>query len=178
MRDPARGKPALLEARAADITALDVDAIVNAANTELLPGGGVCGAIHRAAGPELALACARVSPCPTGDARVTPGFALRARHVIHAVGPVWLGGAEGEPELLANAYRSAIRLADECGAESVALPAISTGIYGYPLAEATAIAVRNVGFALSQPGSIERVVFACFSADVLEAYRAEGVRLA
>jgi O-acetyl-ADP-ribose deacetylase (regulator of RNase III) len=119
-----------IEARLVDITTLAVDAIVNAANTSLAPGGGVCGAIHRAAGPKLAAACAAVAPCPTGDARITPGFALAARYVIHAVGPVWHGGQRGEPELLASAYRASLELARQAGARSVAFPAISTGIYG------------------------------------------------
>ena len=122
-----------LTARLVDITALDTDAIVNAANESLAPGGGVCGAIHRAAGPELARACAAIGHCPTGEARITPGFRLPAGYVIHAVGPVWRGGGEGEAELLASAYRSALRLAEEHGLRSIAFPAISTGIYGYPL---------------------------------------------
>src|SRR5690606_17982314 len=119
--------------RVVDITTLAVDAIVNAANTELAPGGGVCGAIHRAAGPELAAACAPPAPCPTGEARMTPGFRLPARYVIHAVGPVWRGGHDGEPELLASAYRASMKLARDAGLTSIAFPAISTGIYGYPL---------------------------------------------
>src|SRR5262245_30195585 len=127
-----------LRAQIIDITALAVDAIVNAANEQLLPGGGVCGAIHRAAGPDLARACAAVAPCPTGEARLTPGFRLPARFVVHAVGPVWQGGSAGEPELLASAYRAALRLAAEHALRSVAFPAISTGIYGYPLRAATA----------------------------------------
>src|SRR5512145_3323926 len=127
-----------IAARVADITTLDVDAIVNAANEALAPGGGVCGAIHRAAGPELARACAALGACPTGEARITPGFRLPARWGIHAVGPRWQGGKRGEAELLAGAYRHALRLAAERGLRSIAFPAISTGIYGYPLAEATA----------------------------------------
>ncbi len=167
-----------LVARLADITTLDVDAVVNAANEGLLPGGGVCGAIHRAAGPELARACTSVAPCPTGDARITPGFDLRARHVIHAVGPVWEGGAFGEPALLAAAYRASLALANAHGLRSVAFPAISTGIYGYPLADATRIAVATVREALAGPGTVREVVFACFSADALEAYAGEGVATA
>ena len=116
----------------ADITTLDVDAIVNAANGQLLPGGGVCGAIHRVAGPELAEACASLAPCPTGEVRVTPGFRLPARFVIHAVGPVWQSGAAGEDRQLAACYRAAIAEAARLGAASIAFPAISTGIYGYP----------------------------------------------
>jgi O-acetyl-ADP-ribose deacetylase len=164
-----------LEARIVDLTTLDVDAIVNAANTSLAPGGGVCGAIHRAAGPRLAAACARLAPCPTGEARLTPGFDLRARFVIHAVGPVWHGGDSGEPALLAAAYRASLALAREKGMQSIAFPAISTGIYGYPLEAATAVAVGTVRAELAQPSSIERAIFACFSPEVLAAYRAEGV---
>ena len=121
-------------------TALDVDAIVNAANERLAPGGGVCGVIHRAAGPGLAEACVRVGGCPTGGARITEGYALSARHVIHAVGPVWQGGTEGEDGLLASAYRSSLDLAKRHGIASIAFPAISTGIYGYPLKRAAGIA--------------------------------------
>ena len=167
----------VLIARLADITTLDVDAIVNAANEQLAPGGGVCGAIHRAAGPELWRACREVAPCPTGDARITPGFNLRARYVIHAVGPVWHGGNAGEAELLASAYASSIRLAKEQDVRSIAFPAISTGIYGYPLREATAIAVTTVRAQLEQQGSIESVMFACFSDVVLLAYEAAGVAI-
>jgi O-acetyl-ADP-ribose deacetylase (regulator of RNase III) len=156
-----------------DITTLNVDAIVNAANEQLAPGGGVCGAIHRAAGSELARACTAQSPCPTGDARITPGFKLPARFVIHAVGPVWHGGTAQEAELLASAYRSALRLAAKHGLRSIAFPAISTGIYGYPLQAATDVAVATVS---SHPASsIEQVIFACFSQDTLEAYRQAGV---
>jgi O-acetyl-ADP-ribose deacetylase (regulator of RNase III) len=165
--------PVLLEARIADITTLVVDAIVNAANERLAPGGGVCGAIHRAAGPELARACADVAPCPTGDARITPGFRLPARYVIHAVGPVWRGGESGEPGQLASAYRRSVSLAREHDVRSLAFPAISTGIYGYPLGPATAVAVASVREAAAAP--LERVVFACFGPEVLAAYRAAGV---
>jgi len=164
-----------LTARIVDITSLDVDAIVNAANEQLAPGGGVCGAIHRAAGPELARACAAVAPCPTGDARLTPGFRLPAKFVLHAVGPVWRGGTAGEPELLANAYRAALRLASERGLRSVAFPAISAGIYGYPLAAATDIAVQAVRGELTRGSTVQEVVFACFSPQVLAAYRHAGV---
>lgn len=162
-----------LHARLVDITTLPVDATVNAANERLAPGGGVCGAIHAKAGPELAVACAALGGCPTGDARITPGFRLPARHVIHAVGPVWQGGAAGEAELLASAYRASLRLAEEHRLGSVAFPAISTGIYGYPLRPATAIAVRTVRAAHHQ--HVRQVVFACFDADALQAYRDEGV---
>jgi O-acetyl-ADP-ribose deacetylase len=160
-----------LSARVVDITTLDTDAIVNAANEALAPGGGVCGAIHRAAGPELARACAAVGRCPTGEARITPGFRLPAKYVIHAVGPIWRGGGEGEAQLLASAYRSALRLAAEHGLRSVAFPAISTGIYGYPLAQATSIAVSSVREAVGAGSSMQQVVFACFSQDVERAYR-------
>jgi O-acetyl-ADP-ribose deacetylase len=158
-----------------DITTLKVDAIVNAANSELARGGGVCGAIHAVAGPELARACARVAPCPTGEARLTPGFNLPARFVIHAVGPVWGGGGRGEAELLASAYRAALKLARDEGLGSIAFPAISTGIYGYPLGEATRVAVATVRDELSASDSLREVIFACFSPAVLAAYRAEGI---
>lgn len=164
-----------IEARWVDITTLAVDAIVNAANTELAPGGGVCGAIHRTAGPELAAACDRLRPCPVGQARLTPGFRLPARHVIHAVGPVWQGGQANESALLASAYRAAFHLARDQQLASIAFPAISTGIYGYPLAAATAVAVAAVRGELAAPGSIVQVVFACFSQEALSAYAAEGV---
>jgi O-acetyl-ADP-ribose deacetylase (regulator of RNase III) len=134
----------------------------------------VCGAIHRAAGPELARACGRLGHCPTGEARVTPGFQLPARFVIHAVGPVWRGGKAGEADLLASAYRAALRIASEHGLGSIAFPAISTGIYGYPLQPATEIAVTTVRAAMTG-SSMEAVVFACFSPDVLRAYRQAGV---
>jgi len=159
----------------ADISRLDVDAIVNAANTGLAPGGGVCGAIHRVAGPELAVACARIGGCPTGDARITPGFKLPARFVIHAVGPVWQGGGAGEADLLASACRASLALANAHSLRSIAFPAISTGIFGYPLEAATQIAVDTLRQELKQPGSIERVIFTCFSPDVLAAYRQAGV---
>jgi len=163
-----------MSARVVDITTLDVDAVVNAANQSLAPGGGVCGAIHRAAGPELARACAAVGPCPTGEARLTPGFRLPARYVIHAVGPVWQGGAAGEAELLASAYRSAIRLAAEHQLRRIAFPAISTGIYGYPLELATPIAV-NAARTASAATDIVQAIFACFSPEVERAYRRAGV---
>jgi O-acetyl-ADP-ribose deacetylase len=164
-----------LSARLVDITTLDVDAIVNAANEELAPGGGVCGAIHRAAGPELAKACSTLGRCPTGQARVTPGFRLPARFVIHAVGPIWRGGGAGEPDLLASAYQAAIQVAEEKKLASMGFPAISTGIYGYPLAAATRIAVDTVRDCLARGSSLERVVFACFSPEVLDGYRVAGV---
>jgi O-acetyl-ADP-ribose deacetylase (regulator of RNase III) len=162
-------------ARVVDITSLATDAIVNAANEQLAPGGGVCGAIHRAAGPELARACALVGPCPTGEARLTPGFRLPAKFVIHAVGPVWGGGNAGEAALLSAVYGSAMRLAAEHGLRSIAFPAISTGIYGYPVRLATRIAVTAVCAALESGSSVTEVVFACFSPDVLDEYRAAGI---
>jgi len=165
-----------VEARIADITTVDVDAIVNAANSSLAPGGGVCGAIHRAAGPELARACAAVAPCPTGDARITPGFALPARFVIHAVGPIWRGGSDGEPALLASAYRRSLELARDHSLQSIAFPAISTGIFGYPLGAATQVAVAAVTAFAQTHGTIARVVFACFNDAALEAYLSEGVQ--
>jgi O-acetyl-ADP-ribose deacetylase (regulator of RNase III) len=164
-----------LSARVVDITTLEVDAIVNAANEQLAPGGGVCGAIHRTAGPELAKACSALGRCATGEARITSGFRLPARYVIHAVGPVWRGGGAGEADLLASAYDSAMRLAAERELKSIAFPAISTGVYGYPLAAATRIAVDAVRAALARHSSIGRVVFACFSPEVLDEYRRAGV---
>ncbi len=154
----------------ADITTLDVDAIVNAANSSLMPGGGVCGAIHRAAGPELAEACREVAPCPTGEARLTPGFGLRARRVIHAVGPVWRGGTSGEDRQLASCYRAAMAIAERERLASIAFPAISTGIFGFPLERATAIALRELDAALRASGHLRRVVCACFDATTLAVY--------
>ncbi len=174
MRTPTPSDPLPLTARLADITTLRVDAIVNAANEWLAPGGGVCGAIHAAAGPELERACAAVAPCPEGEARITPGFALPARYVIHAVGPRWHGGTHGEADRLAAAYRASFALARAHGIRSIAFPAISTGIFGYPLQPATEIAVREARSALAR-GDVEAVVFSCFSQDVLDAYRRLGV---
>ena len=148
-----------------DITRLDVDAIVNAANQTLLGGGGVDGAIHRAAGPELRMACERLGGCDTGEAKITPGFALPARYVIHTVGPVWGGGERGENRLLAGCYRTALSLAQAHGLASIAYPAISTGAYGFPPDRAALIALSTVLDALGETGSIERVVFCCFGAD-------------
>ena len=154
-----------------DITQETTDAIVNAANSSLAPGGGVCGAIHRAAGPELAQACAELGGCPTGDVRMTPGFALKAGHVIHAVGPVWHGGGKGEPDELASCYRRSLELADEYGLRSIAFPAISTGIYGYPLDQATEIAVRTVREMMRTHPGLELVRFVCFSEADLHEYQ-------
>jgi O-acetyl-ADP-ribose deacetylase (regulator of RNase III) len=155
-----------------DITTLAVDAIVNAANDRLAPGGGVCGAIHRAAGPELARDCAAIGRCPTGEARITKGYRLAARHVIHAVGPVWHGGGEGEDDKLAGCYRHSLDLARDEGLSSIAFPAISTGIYGYPLARATGIAAATVEAWLAAQPDFGKVVFAVFGAEAEGAYRA------
>jgi O-acetyl-ADP-ribose deacetylase (regulator of RNase III) len=146
----------------ADITTLDVDAIVNAANASLAGGGGVDGAIHRAAGPELAAASTRYAPLATGDAVITPGFRLRARHVIHTVGPVWSGGSRQEAEQLASCYQRSLALAGDAGLASIAFPAISTGIYGYPRELAAEAAVAAVREQIGDWPSIERIVFCCF----------------
>ena len=149
----------------ADITRLDVDAIVNAANSALAAGGGVCGAIFHAAGPGLAAACDAIGGCPTGEARITDGFALKARHIIHAVGPIWHGGTQGEDALLASAYRQSLVLACDHGLRSVAFPAISTGIYGFPGERAARIAVATIIAFLADNALPERVVLACFGAE-------------
>lgn len=161
------------EARRADITALAVDAIVNAANTTLLGGGGVDGAIHRAAGPGLLAECRTLGGCPTGEARITGGYRLPARHVIHTVGPVWHGGARGEPELLASCYRASLALAAQHGLATIAFPAISCGAYGYPLEEAVAIAVNETARGLAWYDGITQVIFACFDDRLLALYRAQ-----
>jgi O-acetyl-ADP-ribose deacetylase (regulator of RNase III) len=154
----------------ADITTLEVDAIVNAANSSLLGGGGVDGAIHRAAGPDLVAACRLLGGCATGDAKATPGFRLPARWVIHTVGPVWQGGDQGERELLASCYRRSLAVCDELGARSVAFPAISTGVYGYPAEEAAAIAVATVQAAVSAT-TVTDVVLVAFDRATLTTYR-------
>ena len=164
-----------LRASLTDITTLGTDAIVNAANAALVPGGGVDGAINRAAGPELGRAMRALGGCPTGEARITPGFALPARYVIHAVGPVWQGGGHDEPRLLASAYRSALELARTHGCRSIAFPGISTGVYGYPVAQATSIAVETCRAFAAAPGTLELIHFACFSSQALELYRQAGV---
>ena len=159
-----------------DITALALDAIVNAANETLLGGGGVDGAIHRAAGPALLAACRAIPEvshgvrCPTGEARITPGFRLPAKHVIHTVGPVWRGGDQGEPELLAHCYRSSLGHAAQNAIRSIAFPAISCGVYGYPIDQAVAIAVREVRRWLDGEAEPAKIVFCCFGADIESAY--------
>ncbi len=163
---------ARVSARVVDITTLACDAIVNAANESLLGGGGVDGAIHRAAGPGLLEECRTLGGCPTGEARITAGYRLPARHVIHTVGPVWHGGQAGEPALLAACYRASLALAAAHGLASIAFPAISCGVYGYPHAAAAAIAVAEVEAGLARHDGLESVVFACFDAAMLEHYRA------
>ena len=162
---------ATLEIVEGDITKLPVDAIVNAANERLTSGGGVCGAIHRAAGPRLAEACARIAHCPTGDARITPGFDLPAKFVIHAVGPVWHGGTRGEPDLLAGCYRASIELARQHHCRSIAFPAISTGIFGYPPEAAARVAVAASQAATADSGVPARVIFVCFGKEMMAIYR-------
>ncbi len=159
-----------MEIHRGDITKLAVDAIVNAANSSLLGGGGVDGAIHRAAGPELVHECRLIGGCPTGEARITRGYRLPARHVIHTVGPVWRGGTNREPELLASCYRNSLQLAIDNGIRTIAFPAISCGIYGYPIDDATNIAVREVQNFLNVHEEIERVLFVCFGDEVCRAY--------
>lgn len=162
---------AILRAIHADITTLTLDAIVNAANESLLPGGGVCGAIFRAAGPELADACRLLGGCRTGDAKFTRGFRLPARYIIHAVGPVWHGGSQGEPELLASCYRRSLELAQENNVTSVAFPSISTGIYGYPIELAAPVAVTTVRQCLGSDAGLREVIFCCFAPSDLAVYQ-------
>jgi O-acetyl-ADP-ribose deacetylase (regulator of RNase III) len=163
-----------------DITSLEIDAIVNAANSGLMGGGGVDGAIHRAAGPELLAECARIAgerrhipggPCPAGDAVITAGYRLKAKYVIHTVGPVWRGGGRGEPELLASCYRKSLLLAEERGLKGVAFPNISTGVYGYPRDKAALIAVETVQKTLKETPGLERIVFVCFDEENFRLYK-------
>ena len=166
-----------IEVQKADITTLSVDAIVNAANTTLLGGGGVDGAIHRAAGPELFDECYQIGGCPTGEARLTKGYRLPAKFVIHTVGPVWTGGERGEPELLASCYRSVFNLARENGISSLAFPAISCGVYRFPVERAVKIAVAETVAELISSDAVQKVIFACFGDEIYAAYQSAVDRI-
>lgn len=159
-----------------DITKFEGDAIVNAANVALMAGGGVCGAIHKAAGPELAESCREVAPCPTGDARLTSGYLLKARYVIHAVGPVWMGGECGEDRLLSSCYHAALALAERHQLATVAFPAISTGIFRFPLERATTIALKEFSAALARAQHLKQVTCVCFDEATLKVYASLGAR--
>ena len=163
--------PEKIEIIEGDITKLCVDAIVNAANSSLLGGGGVDGAIHRAAGPELLAECRTLSGCAPGEAKITKGYRLPARFVIHTVGPIWQGGAKGEPELLRSCYRNACRIAHQQGLTSIAFPAIGTGVYGYPLQQACRIALEEVQSALTDYPELKKVILVAFSAEARQSYR-------
>jgi O-acetyl-ADP-ribose deacetylase len=154
-----------------DITKLQIDAIVNAANSSLLGGGGVDGAIHRAAGPELLAECRTLGGCPTGEARITAAYRLPAKHVIHTVGPIWVGGNRGEPELLARCYRNSLAVATKHQVRTMAFPAISCGIYGYPIQDASQIAVRETAAYLKANLLPESVIFVCFGREIYDAYQ-------
>ncbi|MGA9109455.1 MAG: O-acetyl-ADP-ribose deacetylase [Smithella sp.] len=160
----------VLRALQANIVTLSVDAIVNAANSSLLGGGGVDGAIHRAAGPQLLEECRKLGGCKVGDAKITKGYKLHARFVIHTVGPVWRGGENSEPELLASCYRNSMAIAVKNIIKSIAFPSISTGVYGYPIELAARVAVKTIRNAIGQPSKIEEVIFCCFSQKDLEVY--------
>jgi O-acetyl-ADP-ribose deacetylase len=164
--------PVRLSLLEGDITKMEVDAIVNAANPSLLGGGGVDGAIHRAAGPELLAECRTLGGCPTGEARITAGYRLPAKYVIHTAGPVWGGGNRGEPELLAGCYRNSLALATKHQVRTIAFPAISCGIYGYPIRDACQIALRETMAYLATNELPETVTFVCFGREIYDAYRA------
>jgi len=160
-----------IEAILGDITKLNVDAIVNAANSSLLGGGGVDGAIHRAAGPELLKACIQLQGCAAGDAKVTPGFNLPARFIIHTVGPVWRGGGQHEAETLASCYQRSLEVAETLGAKSVAFPAISTGAFGYPVEKAAQVAIKSIMEYSLNPSSIDEIILCCFSESAFKTYQ-------